>query len=394
MSDQERTPVTPYSKNDETKPVAWTPEDANRFLTSAIHEAQRPLEDALKKRPITSGWFAGIIALLVFAAFAIALLLSSQLEKTEQRAENINRLREEILTEKVQLEAKSTLLEERLTNAANEITALQGSGEELRGAKNDLVRFRRQNELLRRQISGLEMEKTALARQLEAVKAMAIDGDLDGVDTDTDVKVADEAPGIAPFAGKGGEAAPVTGDEIDVTAEIIEEVAVEEPIISEEAVVEEAAPVAEPEAVTPESVPAPIEEIEIVDVEIPVEEPETPVAEVAEPEPAPEPEPIAEPVVVEPVTEPIPEESAEAAVEEPAPVAENFEAASEAYGEQLAGEAAPAEEAAPVEEQAEPAQEEQAPVEAAAETEATPEETPEEAPEAVVVVEEPRVEML
>ena len=127
----------------EAKPVVWTPEDANRFLTAAIHEANRPLEEQLKRRPIPSNWIIAIVAFVVFAACVVALLLSSQVEKVEARAETINRQREELLTQKVRLEAQSSILEERLSAATEQVSALNGNSEALRTAKNELARFRR-----------------------------------------------------------------------------------------------------------------------------------------------------------------------------------------------------------------------------------------------------------
>lgn len=170
---------SPLPHGEEPKSVVWTPEDASRFLTAAIHEAQRPLAEALKHRPVTSKALAVLVALLVLGAAAIGLILSSQLEKSEKVAAEARQAREVVLTDKAELQAKSSILEERLNSANMAITGMRNNEGELKRTKTDLQRSRRQNELLRNQIAGLEMEKMALARQLEAVKAMALDQDID-----------------------------------------------------------------------------------------------------------------------------------------------------------------------------------------------------------------------
>ncbi|MCD7897390.1 MAG: hypothetical protein LUG50_12065 [Planctomycetaceae bacterium] len=169
-------------KIDESKPVIWTPEDASRFLTSAIHEAQRPLAEALKQRPITTRALTVMVAIIVVAALVIALILSNQLEKAEKRAELNQTARDTLLAERHEISAKATTLEDRLNNAiaeqqalATTIDSLKGNEEILRKTQSDLARFRRQAELLRSQISGLEMEKAAIARQLAAIKALAME---------------------------------------------------------------------------------------------------------------------------------------------------------------------------------------------------------------------------
>lgn len=195
MSSEEQVPV---KKVEDVKPVAWTPEDASRFLTSAIQEAQRPLADALKDRPVTSKAFTVILAVICLAALIIGLILSSQIEKADRQVDRANKEKKEladhrdaIRLEKDRLQIMSEALESRLIDARQQHTTLEsrlqeqieaarGGDEELRRIRSDMQRFRRQNELLRSQISGLEMEKVALARQLEAVKAMAIDQAVDG----------------------------------------------------------------------------------------------------------------------------------------------------------------------------------------------------------------------
>lgn len=349
MPDQDKIPVP---RPDEAKPVVWTPEDASRFLATAIREAEGPLREELKKRPITATWLGVIIGVFVLGTASIALILSSQVEKMESRAENAGRQREELLTEKAQLQAKSSTLEERLSMASEEITTLKGSSEALQSARSDLAKFRRQNELLRSQISGLEMEKVALARQLEAVKALAID--------DAFPDESGEAVGTDPFGSKGEGAGPETGGEEAVL--VIEEISVAPEVVSEVLTPEEMDGIAPPSigstAGATETITEPAADLRPTDAAA-----IRPVEPVAEPVVEPVVEPVAEPVVetiVEPVAEPvvetIPEPAAEAETEavdvvesvaaesagEPAaqPVVEPFQAASEAYGEQLAQEEA------------------------------------------------------
>ena len=73
------------------QPAVWTPEDAARFLSSAIQEAQRPLTDALSRRSISPGMFALVVALLVVSAAACGWFLLDRLEKSEQAAEGARR---------------------------------------------------------------------------------------------------------------------------------------------------------------------------------------------------------------------------------------------------------------------------------------------------------------
>lgn len=300
----------------EAKPVVWTPEDANRFLTAAIHEANRPLEEQLKRRPLPGNWILAIVAFVILAGCVVALLLSSQLEKTEARAEAINRQREELLTQKVQLEAQSMLLEERLTAASAQVSTLAAGNEELRGAKNEVARYRRQNELLHSQISGLEMEKEALARQLAAVKAMAIEDSLldpgpEPAKVQTPEPAKEQEPAQEPEAVKvpeeKAEPAPVPepveevkpAEEMNSVAEVKPEEKPEEAIVP---------PVPEPDpapAVTPDPAEPPVAVEEPVVEESPAaEEPATVEDPVVIEEPPAEESPVPEPVG-EPVTEPV-----------------------------------------------------------------------------------------
>ena len=176
---------TPHEKeHGDGKPVIWTPEDASRFLTSAIHEAQRPLADALQQRPVTSKALALIVAILVVAAMIIASLLSSQAQKWEKAAQAAQTAKDEALVNGAQLQSRSEQLELRLNEARSlqeklqqEASGMRENAEELKRAKGDAQRFRRQNELLRSQIAGLEMEREALAKQLAAVRALAMEED-------------------------------------------------------------------------------------------------------------------------------------------------------------------------------------------------------------------------
>ncbi|MCC8180423.1 MAG: hypothetical protein LIP23_05880, partial [Planctomycetes bacterium] len=173
----------------------WTPEDASRFLTSAIHEAQRPLADALKRRSVSAGVLALVVILLAAAATVVGWVLHSQLVKAEAAAEAareagasaINQ-RHELLARTEGLNAKLAAETEQLEQLRRqyradterletELTANRGNEDELKRIPTEMQRNRRQNLLLRSQISGLEMEKQALARQLAAVKALAMADD-------------------------------------------------------------------------------------------------------------------------------------------------------------------------------------------------------------------------
>lgn len=196
---------SPLPRDDEAKPVVWTPEDASRFLTAAIHEAQRPLAEALKDRPITSRAMTIIVAVLVLGAAVIALILSSQIEKADKAADEARKAREVILTDKAELQARTGILEDRLGRANSAMAGMRDSENDLKRARVDLQRSRRQNELLRSQISGLEMEKMALARQLEAVKAMAVDREVDADDVEAEGLGAETAEESASENTAGGE---------------------------------------------------------------------------------------------------------------------------------------------------------------------------------------------
>ncbi len=303
-------------KIDVSKPVVWTPEDASRFLTSAIHEAQRPLAEALKQRPITARALTVMVAIIVLAALIIALILSNQLEKAEKRAELNQAARDTLLAERHEISAKATTLEDRLNNAISEqrtlattIDSLKGNEEILRKTQSDLARFRRQAELLRSQISGLEMEKAAIARQLEAIKALAME-DEEGLaddatpfddysqdapivstpvtefDADSGLFIIPESlPAHSPEAPADGAAtipAPTpeaTREMVDEAAESVQPVSVDDPTMAEP----ETAVPAEPAAETATMQPAPV-------AEEPTEEP----AATVEQTPEPTVEPVAE----------------------------------------------------------------------------------------------------
>jgi hypothetical protein len=164
------------------RPTVWTPEDASRFLTSAIQEAQRPLAEALRQRPITTKGLLLLVGIMTLACAIVITFFSRQLDKTEQAAERAVGARDEALTQKLELLAKTEGLEARLA-VAQEVQAairtesaeLRNDAEEFRRLKEENQRFRRQGAILRNQISGLEMEKQALAKQLEAVKSLLID---------------------------------------------------------------------------------------------------------------------------------------------------------------------------------------------------------------------------
>jgi fused signal recognition particle receptor len=154
------------------------------------------------------------------------------------------------------------------------------------------------------------MEKVALARQLEAVKAMAIDDSMLGGEDLGDLD-------LIPLDGEVGGVLPeVVSEVVPPAAEPITEIVEDDPIVTIQ----------------------PIDEPVIIVQPNPVEEPVFTIQPVEEPVVVIEPQPVEEPVaVIEP--EVIAEEPV-APAEEPVaePVVEEFQAASEAYGEQLAKE--------------------------------------------------------
>ena len=188
--DNDATPV-PHDREENRAVNVWTPEDASRFLTSAIQEAQRPLTDALRQRSVSPGIFALVVAILIAFAALGGWVLLGRLDKADRAAENARAEREMALDKRHEIQARQEALIARLTavqeygertrrelEAENEILRTQVVGfktgeEELKRLRTDLNRHRRQADLLRNQISGLEMEKQALARQLSAVKALA-----------------------------------------------------------------------------------------------------------------------------------------------------------------------------------------------------------------------------
>ena len=86
MDNNENIPV--HSEKEETQAVSvWTPEDASRFLSSALQEAQRPLTDALKKRSVSPGIFALVIVILVACGALAGWVLLDRLDKADRAAE-------------------------------------------------------------------------------------------------------------------------------------------------------------------------------------------------------------------------------------------------------------------------------------------------------------------
>lgn len=183
-------------EEEETRQVSvWTPEDAARFLSSAIQESQRPLTEALRQRSVSPGMFALVILLLVASAAGSGWILLDRLDKSEMTAETARRERDIAINQRNETQIKTESLAARLSasqesaeralrekEAENarlrtETAGLKGNEDELKRLRADIQRHRRHNELLRNQISGLEMEKQALARQLNAVKALALSDD-------------------------------------------------------------------------------------------------------------------------------------------------------------------------------------------------------------------------
>lgn len=177
---------------DENRQVSvWTPEDASRFLSSAIQEAQRPLTDALRQRAVSPGIFALVIVLLAACAAACGWVLIGRLEKAEQATDSARLDRDLAIGQRHEMQSRHDTVSARLSASQEqaerikrelemendrlrtEAAGYKSSDEDLKRLRTDLNRYRRQTELLRTQISGLELEKQALARQLHAVKALA-----------------------------------------------------------------------------------------------------------------------------------------------------------------------------------------------------------------------------
>ncbi|MDR1613304.1 MAG: hypothetical protein LBT97_11065 [Planctomycetota bacterium] len=210
----------------------WTPEDAARFLSSAIQEAQRPLTDALRQRSVSPGLFALVIALLVAAAAVCGWILFDRLEKSDQAADGARMDREYAVGQRYDLQARHDALASRYTAAQEiadrsrrelgseierlrtEIAGLKANEDELRRLRADHQKYRRRDEQLRNQIAGLELENQALARQLSAVKALSLserDPALDEFPGDGEVDAAGfTGPSIAPDLGATGNPADST----------------------------------------------------------------------------------------------------------------------------------------------------------------------------------------
>ncbi len=349
MSSEDKTHV---SKIEETKPVVWTAEDASRFMTSAIREAQKPLADALKQRPMTSRALTLVISIIIAAALIIGLILSNQLEKTEKRAEGAQLAREEIMGEKMVLQAQTKALEDRLNAIQDrhdelygQVADLKANEERHRRTISELARFRQNNEILREHISGLESEKAALSNKL--LKALSIepgtDAELDALINETDLPppaavAAPQEPAVPETPMTPDE--PVEPEEPEPSLPAVSIIqpstneiggAMAPPVVSEPAALTVAAPVGS-------ALPS-IEEEQAA-----VEEPAMPISEpviMEEPEPVVE-EPPAEPqiplVAEESLVPPAAAPEEPAAPEEDGEAFNSFESTSEQYGAALATE--------------------------------------------------------
>jgi hypothetical protein len=189
--DNDNSPVR-QDDADNRKVNVWTPEDAARFLSSAIQEAQRPLTDALRQRSVSPGIFALVVALLVAAAAICGWILFDRLEKSDQAAETARAVRDQAVVQRHEIQARHDSLASRLKatqemaesgrrerdaeieRLRTETAGLKGNEEDLRRLRTETRNIRRQYELLKSQMDGLEMEKEALARQLAAVKALTM----------------------------------------------------------------------------------------------------------------------------------------------------------------------------------------------------------------------------
>jgi|GEM_PF-2775602 hypothetical protein len=230
IENEDNTPIR--HDGDENRQVnVWSPEDAARFLSSAIQQTQRPLTDALNKRSVSPGIFALVIVLLVAAAAACGWVLLDRLEKTEKAADNARNLREQALVQQHEIKSKHDVVSAKLSTTQEQLervrrdletenerlrteaTGFRLNEEEMRRLKNDIQRYRRHNELLRNQISGLEMEKQALGRQLSAVKAMAA-----GDDDLFDAMSMDELDAVVSEQPPHTEDAPAAAATVEIAA--------------------------------------------------------------------------------------------------------------------------------------------------------------------------------
>ncbi len=105
MDNEDNTPIR-HDGEENRQVNVWSPEDAARFLSSAIQQTQRPLTDALNKRSVSPGIFALVIVLLVAAAAACGWVLLDRLEKTEKAADNARNLREQALVQQHEIKSK------------------------------------------------------------------------------------------------------------------------------------------------------------------------------------------------------------------------------------------------------------------------------------------------
>lgn len=259
--DNDSTPMR-HEEEEPRQVSVWSPEDAARFLSSAIKEAQRPLTDALQQRSVSPGIFALVIALLVAAAAISGWVLIDRLDKSDQAADAARTDRDvaidkrhealarhdavaaRLMSTQEQAERTKRELETENERLRTEAAGYKASDDELKRLRTDLNRYRRQNELLRTQISGLEMEKQALARQLSAVKALADPDNAEDLDT--------------AISSPSGTSEMNDGDDYPLT-EAIESTPRPEAPLPPEPRATPVAPTPEPPAPEPEADQAPVE---------------------------------------------------------------------------------------------------------------------------------------
>lgn len=176
-----------------TSAVVWSPEDVSHFMAGAIHEAQKPLADALRHRPITTFTLFLMLLIILACAGGVGYILFTQVNKLEAETQQVRASRDEALVRQMEFQSKSdhlaaelalTRKEQEILNKehqkeADELRAraadIRNTNEDVQRMQSELTKTRKQNEILRAQVSGLEMEKQALTNQLHRIRAMTID---------------------------------------------------------------------------------------------------------------------------------------------------------------------------------------------------------------------------
>ncbi len=207
--------ASPDSKPDPLAPVVWTPEDAAHFLSTAIKEAQQPFAQALLRQGVPRATFALTVFLLVLllgcgGVGVYYFLRENSAQHTRQMQqvasgprEHLRSLQDEARYNREQAEvfrkaflaAQKETLEQRLQVAQSDrirqesedlrkkflVQSKENAGlqRELRkavdkdtGRLQELAGLRNQMRLVQTQMEGLQEEKDALAKQLDASRRM------------------------------------------------------------------------------------------------------------------------------------------------------------------------------------------------------------------------------